>query len=56
MVIVSALLSLADNVLALDTVAVFGILAPNSLGQKELTSSLFCRRVPSGFRPCGLST
>ncbi|HPY81618.1 MAG TPA: hypothetical protein PK548_07260 [Bacteroidales bacterium] len=24
--------------------------------QKELTSSLFCRRVPSGFRPCGLST
>jgi hypothetical protein len=33
MVIVSALLSLADNVLALDTVAVFGILAPNSLGR-----------------------
>ncbi|HRR04736.1 MAG TPA: hypothetical protein P5215_05610, partial [Bacteroidales bacterium] len=24
--------------------------------QKELLKSLFCRRVPSGFRPCGLST
>ncbi|HOF45821.1 MAG TPA: hypothetical protein PLZ46_03450 [Bacteroidales bacterium] len=24
--------------------------------QKELLKSLFCRRVPSGFHPCGLST